>query len=478
MLGPIRVKRWAMIETRIRQSGSQRGSDARLPLLISPLRVHLLWVVGAALVTASLILGSYWVFATRFTATAQIQIDAGDRIIPIERLQAFVIAPVRIGGTVDRLGLATPLGGNEPAARQRAVVRVWQGLQIEQSDLTNVFAVRYSGNSRRLVAPIVNDLAEAVVRAGAPPSIVHARILSAATDPVAPDDALILPVAFALLGAMLAALVTLIIRERRQKGPRSPRSAEAALGLPVVAMIPTVKGIPTGQRATLTGMPVTAQQSDYARAFRRLLASGQPAGRVIAVCSALAAEGKSTFAISLARTAALAGRSVALVDCDGRIRAASIALDVVGRPGLVQVIDGTTPLDDALVADTRSNLRILPHSEDAAIRSFWSKDVMTGLRDVTEALSRSFDLVVIDTPPLLALVESRDIVSVADEALVVARWRGTPLPALRVAKAMLVEKQVKASLVLSFVRLAEPDRAPILPTAHRRRRSGQTLAAS
>jgi Mrp family chromosome partitioning ATPase len=434
--------------------------------------------VGTALVTAILILGLYLALATRFTATAQIEIDAGDRIIPVERLEAFIIAPARIGGTVDRLGLSRLLGGQEAAARQRAVVRVWRGLQIEQSDLTNVFALRYSGSSRRLAAPIVNDLAEAIVRAGAPPSTVHARILSAATDPVAPDGSLALPIAFALLGAAFAGIVTLIVRERRQRGPRSPGSAEAALGLPVIAMIPTVKAIAAGQRAALTEMPVTAQQSDYARAFRRLLASGQPAGRVIAICSALASEGKSTFAISLARTAALAGRRVAIVDCDGRIRAASIALDVVGRPGLVQVIDGTTPLDDALVADTRSNLRILSHSEDAAIRSFWSKDVMTGLRDVTEALSRSFDLVVIDTPPLLALVESRDIASVADEALLVARWRATPLPALRVAKGMLAEKGVKVSLVLSFVRLAEPDRAPILPTAHRRRRAGQTLAAS
>jgi Mrp family chromosome partitioning ATPase len=467
-----------MAEAVAGESGSRRGPGARLPRLVSPLRVHLAWVTGAALVAGILIIGLYLAFATRFTATAQIGFDAGARIIPVERLEAFITAPARLGGTVDRLGLAGPLGGNEGAARQRAIVALWQGLKIEQSDLTNVFALRYSGNSRRMIAPIVNDLAETIVRAGARAPTVHARILSAATDPVAPDGSLILPMAFALLGSLLAALVTLIVRERRQRGPRSPRSAEVALGLPVVAMIPTVKGIPAGQRAALTEMPITAQQSDYARAFRRLLASGQPSGRVIAICSALAGEGKSTFAISLARTAALAGRRVALVDCDGRIRAASIALDVVGRPGLVEVIDGTIPLDDALVADMRSNLRILPHSQDAAIRSFWSKDMMTRLREVAEALSLSFDLVVIDTPPLLALVEARDIAGVADEALVVARWRATPLPALRAAKAMLAEKGAKASLVLTFVRLAEPDRDPIVPNAQRRRRPGQTLALS
>ncbi|QJU58058.1 CpsD/CapB family tyrosine-protein kinase [Sphingomonas sp. AP4-R1] len=450
------------------------GIPLRMPALVSPVRVHLPWMIGMALAAALLVMGLYLAVATRFSATVQIAFDAGGRTIPVERLEAYLSTPARLGATVDRLALAQPTEGD--AARLRAMARLWQGIEIEQSDLTNVFLLRTSGGARRKVAPVANALADTFVRADSPRSNVHVRIISPATDPVAPDGMLILPIAAALLSAALAASITLIVRERRQEGPRSARSAEAALGLPVIAMIPAVTGLAPGDRATLTDMPVTAQQSDYARAFRRLLASGQPGGRVIAVCSALAGEGKSTFAISLARTAALAGRRVALVDGDGRVRAASIALDVVGRPGLVQVMDGAVTLDDALVADTRTSLRILPHSQDAAIRSFWAKDSMAGLLAVTGALSRAFDLVVIDTPPLLALVEARDIASVADEALVVARWRATPLGALRHARSMLAEKGTRASLVLSFVRLAEPDRAPIVPMARRRGRTGPALA--
>jgi Mrp family chromosome partitioning ATPase len=447
-----------------------------MPALVSPLRVHIVWVIGAALAAFLLILGAYLALATRFTATAQIAFETGGRPIPVERLRSTVTAPARIEATVDRLKLAgSPV---DPAARLAAIAHLYEGLRIEQTDLTNMFLLRYSGSSRRLAAPIVNDIADALVRANVASSSVHARIVQRAEDPVTPDGALVLPILVALLGGIFAGLVMLILRERRQRGPLSPRSVETALGLPVVAMIPTVTSVAVGERAALTEMPVTAQQSDYARAFRRLLASGKPAGRVIAICSALPAEGKSTFAISLARTAALSGRRVVLVDCDGRVRAASVALDVVGRAGLVEVIDGATPLDDALVADTRSDLRILPHSRDAAIRSFWAKEMVAGLKDVADALSRSFDLVVIDTPPLLALVEARDIASVADEALVVARWRTTPLGALRGAKQMLAEKGTDASLVLSFVRLAEPDRDPIVPMAHRRRRAGQALQLS
>lgn len=449
------------------------GAHVPMPALVSPLRVHLIWVIGSALAAFVLILGLYVALTSRFTATAQIAFDTGGRAITVEGLQSYVTAPVRVGATVDRL----KLGGSpaDPADRLQAIAHLLEGIRVEQTDLTNVFLLRYTGGSRRQAAPVVNDIADRIVRASNASLTLHARIILRGEDPVAPDGAVVLPILFALLGGAFVGIVTLIVREWRQKGPLSPRSAEAALGLPVVAMIPTVTSVAAGERAALTDMPVTAQQSDYARAFRRLLASGQPAGRVIAVCSALAAEGKSTFAISLARTAALSGRRVALVDCDGRVRAASNALDVVGRPGLVQVIDGVTPLDDALVADTRSGLRILPHSRDAAIRSFWAKDMIAGLHAVADALSQSFDLVVIDTPPLLALVEARDIAGVADEALLVARWRATPLGALRGAKAMLAEKGVKASLVLSFVHLAEPDRDPIVPMANRRR-PGHTLS--
>ncbi|WP_293969590.1 CpsD/CapB family tyrosine-protein kinase [Sphingomonas sp.] len=461
------------------------GAPIAMPALVSPLRVHLPWMIASAMAAFILILGLYLVIATRFTASAQIAFDAGGRTIPATRVRDYALAPERINALVDRLGLTGSPAANgwsptlmRTASRQKAIEQIWRGLQIEQTDLTNVFLLRYTSGSRRTVAPIVNDIAETIVSAGAPPSPVHARIIIPATEPVAPDGSLLLPFALALLGAGLAATGTLFWRESRQDGPRSPATARKALGLPVVGLIPTVSGIAAGERAPLTEMPVSAQQSEYARAFRRMLASGQPAGRVVAVCSALAAEGKSTFTISLARTAALAGRRVALIDCDGRIRAASAALDVMGKPGLVQVMDGEIGLEDALIGDTRSSLMILGHSRDAAVRSFWAKDAMASLRAVTEALSRSYDLVMIDTPPLLALVEARDIASVADQAIVVARWRKTPFGALRPAIAMLAEKGVSASLALSFVRLAEPDRGPIVPTPQRRRRPGHALVLS
>lgn len=458
---------------------TQPPARPQMLALISPLRFHLRWVCVSATIAAILILACYLCFATRFTVTTQIAFDTSGPIMPASRLEADLLAPERIGRTVDRLGIDRWAGsGVSAAARARTIGRIRKGLHVEQTDLTNMFVLRYTSGSRRQAAPILNDLAEGLVGAGATPAGVRAQIVARAADPVAPDGALLLPFGLALAGAALAGLATLLVRERRQDGPRFPLATERMVGLPVVGMIPQVGGMAAGRRDALTELPVTAQQSEYARAFRRLLASGQASGRIVAVCSALEAEGKSTSAISLARTAALAGRRVAIVDCDGRIRAASEALDVLGKPGLVQVMGGTVPVERALIADTRSNMMILGFSEDAALQEFWSREAMAALTDVIGTLAGRFDLVVIDTPPLLALAEARDIAALADEALVITRWRATPIRALRMAAGILAEKGIKAGIVLSFVRLAEPDRGPIVPGSQRQRRPGHRLVVS
>jgi Mrp family chromosome partitioning ATPase len=428
-----------------------------LPALRSPASIHWRWMVGSALVAALLIFGIYGSRAARFTATAQIAFDAGDRIIPVERLEAFIAAPERIGRTVDRLGLVASTEKLIPSARQQAIDHVWAGLRVEQTDLTNVFLLRFTDGSRRLAAPIVNDLADRIGAASAISPTIHARIVSSATDPIRPDGSLLAPVLMALLSGAFAAVVMLALREWRQEGPRSPATVERQLGLKVIGMIPVVPFIPTGERAALIELPITAPQSDYARAFRQLLASDRRISGTIAICSALAGEGKSTFAISLARTAALEGHRVALVDCDGRVRTASKTLGLAGRQGLIQVMDGLTPLDDALATDTHSSLKILAHSADADVRNFWSKDAMGQLRDVIAALRGTYDLVILDTPPLLALVEAREIAGLADEALLIGRWRATPIPALRLAARQLADKSVRSSLVLSFVTFARSE---------------------
>jgi polysaccharide biosynthesis transport protein len=181
-------------------------------------------------------------------------------------------------------------------------------------------------------------------------------------------------------------------------------------------------------------------RSPFNAAFRSIhaslrLGSGAQAPRSVAVSSALPEEGKTTVSICLARSAALAGLRVVLVDCDGRRPAASRALAAHVTSGLVEVLEGSIAARQAMLRDTPSGAWVLAHSSDRpASNDLIGSDAMAAL---IAQLTRDFDLVVLDTAPALALAEARGVAAMADKVILVARWRSTPIQATRIALDML-----------------------------------------
>lgn len=426
--------------------------EARTRPVLSGFDIHRRWVLSCGLIAALLLLLAQILFAPRFVAASEIGFDPRAGIVRADQVREAILSPASLAGAVARFGLADRTGGPE-----RALVQLGEDLTVAQTDLANVFSIRYAGRRRSLVAPLVNDLAGRAVR----PGVVvpeGGRVIAVAEGPVTPPGSMLVPLGTALLGGLVTALAVLLVRERRQPGLKGVRDAALRLDLPVTMMIPAVSAGETVDRADVSALPVVAPASDYARAFRRWLMGEQAAARSIAVCSSLAAEGKSTFAISLARTAALAGRKTVLVDCDGRMRAASIALGATERPGLIQLLEGDVALDEALSDDPASPLRVLGHSNEPAIVDLWSRRRSETLALTISELTRRFDLVVIDTPPLLALAEARQTAAMAEQVLLVARWRSAPVGAIQAALRLLAAKGIRPALALTFVRYA--DRRP------------------
>src|SRR5690606_33005111 len=104
--------------------------------------------------------------------------------------------------------------------------------------------------------------------------------------------------------------------------------------------------------------------SGFAEAIRALRASilysriGQET-KVIALTSALPSEGKTTTSICLARVAAQAGARVVLIDCDLRRRNVNRLLGVEPEVGLLEVLNRTATLEQALMPDEASGAHIL-----------------------------------------------------------------------------------------------------------------------
>jgi len=261
------------------------------------------------------------------------------------------------------------------------------------------------------------------------------------TQPSSPNMKLGAVLAF--LAGLIAAGAAILIAEFWDKHLRSRLDVERELGVPFAGVLPDFRSIkPKGLRGAAAEPAeylVSHPFSGFAEAFRNLraflLVSDQANSKLIAVTSAVPREGKSLTSFCLARTLALSGHKVALVDCDLRQRGVTKLIgprDV----GLVEVVQDKLPVDDALVHDAKSNCWVLPASGGKIPHDLFSNP---DCDDVLRDLSERFDYVILDAPPILGVADARILAAKADRVLYLVQWNKTPLRAAQSAIDILNE---------------------------------------
>jgi len=240
-----------------------------------------------------------------------------------------------------------------------------------------------------------------------------------------------------VLGFMLAMLV-----EKLDSGFRTTTQVEKTLGLPVLATIPEIVWggrTPSSASERVIDKPM----SSYSEAIRGLqmglvLSNVDKPPQVVLVTSAVPGEGKTTVAVSLARLVAKTGKKVLIIDCDLRRPATSKALgiDKVGI-GLVEVLTGDKPFEECRTKDTRSSLHVLP----VTLKTGNPPDILgsEAMEHMINRLRSEYDLIVLDSAPLLPVNDTRILARLIDAAVFVVRWEKTPRDAARSAVRVLAE---------------------------------------
>jgi exopolysaccharide transport family protein len=270
--------------------------------------------------------------------------------------------------------------------------------------------------------------------------VPDSRVISQATAPISPSHprksvslALAL-IASAMLGVGLAFLL-----EHLNNGLETARDVEEALGLPHLVslpLVPTEKG-PDGKPLKPHDYLLSKPLSAFSEALRSLrsvlqLSNVDNPPKVVLFTSALPSEGKTTTSVSFARAAAASGLSVAIVDCD--LRHPSVH-KTFGLPtpdvGLVELLAERLDPESVLLGDTKTSLKILP----VATGSANPPDVLASsqMRLLIDRLRNDFDLVVLDSAPVLPVADSRVLSKIADETVFVVRWSETPKDAAQSA---------------------------------------------
>lgn len=287
---------------------------------------------------------------------------------------------------------------------------------------------REAEGDKTLYQELVRKIREAGINAGFQNSSV--RIADEARPPLSPVSPNIrLNLLLAFLLSSVVGVCAAVVSEVLDKTVRDPQVLARALNVDVVGSLPLVKewrrhNTVDGDLALVRAEnSPSAFGSNYGEAIRTLrssilLSDFDRRLRTLMVTSSAPAEGKSTIAAHLAMAHAEQGRKTLLIDGDLRRPSVHRRFNLTNRAGLSDVLNGDVSWRDVCthLADPPS-LDILP----AGPPSRRAVDLV-GVRiaDVLEEASQEYDMIILDTPPLLGFHESLQMASAADGVLLVA----------------------------------------------------------
>jgi succinoglycan biosynthesis transport protein ExoP len=273
----------------------------------------------------------------------------------------------------------------------------------------------------------------------------NARVLSHASvplEPASPNKKLLLPVSFVL--SLGLGMVAAIAKENGRRGFTSMSVVERKVGVTPIGLIPLV-----ARRNRLS-----ARAFEDAVAFtlaRVTMPSKGVVPRSLLVTSALPQEGKTKTSIALAAAATARGMKVLLVDADLRSRSLSAAagLDRSDRT-LIQVLRREISVEEAIHDNAAWGFPVMPAS---SLTISPMGLLATGeWEGVLRKLEQSYDLVIIDSPPVLVAGDTWLLARHADKTVVLSRWGSTPMATVELAINQLVTAQANvAGLVLTMV---------------------------
>lgn len=259
------------------------------------------------------------------------------------------------------------------------------------------------------------------------------RVMAAADPPTAPSSPgprLLALAGFVMMGAVGSMLALLL--ERADKGLRSVSEVRQLLELPVLALVPQLRGIRPYKKPhrylAARPMSVYGEAIRAAHTVLRDNRSGQVPPRVIFVTSALPSEGKTTLAISLAVFAARMRQRTLLVDLD--LRHPMVAREL-GHP--VVALGPEVDLQHGAILDSAFRDRELGIDVLSIDSRRYDPAALAAQNGPLEQLLLSardhYDLVVIDSAPVIGVSETTVLARLADKVVFALRWNDTPAEA-------------------------------------------------
>jgi capsular exopolysaccharide synthesis family protein len=329
--------------------------------------------------------------------------------------------------------VASKLGNEVQIARVREantsrelarVQNVLDGQNEAQATLQSM--VSELAANKQLYETFLERLKETDILEDADPQ-ADAFIISRATvpgGPIYPNKQLMLAAAISISAVLGVALAFFL--EFLDSGFRSTTQLETFSGVSCLGMVPALKRRRNDLLPHQTAL--SRPNSTYGEAIRSLrtgfmLSSADRAPRSLLLTSSVPSEGKTSTALSIAATAAKSGQRTIIIDCDLRHPNLHINLNASNAKGLSEYLSGHLGLDDVIEIDPDSSV----HYITAGARTSNPTDLLgsDAMRGLIRRLCNDYELVILDTPPLLAVSDALVLVREVDRTIFVIRWEKT-----------------------------------------------------
>jgi non-specific protein-tyrosine kinase len=282
---------------------------------------------------------------------------------------------------------------------------------VEQQSLTEQ---RNSSDTVRLADQ--NLLASTATLSTDPGQVVEDALRP--TSPVSPKHKLDL--ALGLLLGLIAGVVLASLRDQARDRIQGPPLVARSLDAPILGSIPRTHRLLVGTAHLASVDEPHGQAAEAYRTLRTnlLAVCRESKAKTILITSARQGEGKTSTAANLAVALAQAGRSVVLISADLRNPRVHAVFGIGNEQGLGQVLDGTLPLDEAIVETDLAELRILPSGPVDAVDEPVELLQSDRMGEVLQECCRS-DFVVVDGPPIFPVADSLVLADLVDGVLFV-----------------------------------------------------------
>jgi capsular exopolysaccharide synthesis family protein len=465
---------------------------------LAVLRRRKWWVIAMAVLGLAISLAFSLTSPKEYSATAQVLVQSstdatapGSSQIPVTQTDVqteltLVTSAQVIGSVRSQLGDAPPVAASEVGQTNVIAITATSGSPAQAAAVANAYAHAFVGYrqataSRNLTAAEVKLRSQidtvaqqlkslrgqtgssqeagallnqeavlkeqlAQMQVSGAVDVGGVELVTPAQQPAAPSspkpdrDGLL-----GLLAGLVLGLAVAFLRDSLDDRLSSKEAAEHAGGVPVLAMVPVVASWRGRQKAVLAA--VTEPTSPAAESYRSLRTSVQFSRqerqlRSLVVTSPAASEGKTSTLANLGVVFAQMGERILMVSCDLRRPRLGQFFGFDEGTGLTTVLLGQCQLDAAIrpVAGY-DRLWALPAGQVPPNPA----ELLNGslARDIFATVSQRFDLVLIDSPPVLPVTDAVLLAQHADATLMVAAAGQTSRSDLRRAAEKLAQVDVE-----------------------------------